>query len=546
MSRTPWFWALVMLGVASACEPEALAPARVTCVNDAECGTAAVCLLGICVDPRSQRLDEVDLEIRPPMEGGMRPQQTMNVRVGPQSAQERVIVELRETVTARGNVVDGSQASVGAQVVAVPDSGIPGRTLVATASSSGPMGGFALPLVAADPSRAAGAYQVAIFPEDSLSRPPHYLPDAIRPIDPDMDFAALTRIQLPEPASLRAVRGQVVAGEGEDYVPVPDMEVHAFAGTRRVSSVGLTDAEGRFTLYLPPEHDDFLELEVRPTDASRLNPFTRLDAWLPQDNSRIVLAPLAAPVPFAGVVRSPTGEPVAGARIYACQEAQARDQMTAFRALITTNEDGSYDSELRPGTYDFAVLPPPGENDAGLLVGFTAEVTANDGPRFMLPERLDLHGEVATAEGGPLVGAEVRLTRIGAQFDEFERALDEIVWTFQTFTGTEGDFALRVDPGRYRLLILPDPGAGLPRETRVIDVTESTYDARFELLPNAFVLGRVSFRGESVPGAQITAFSSILDESGEPIELGSALASDDGLFEIVVPDLQAERPFFLP
>jgi hypothetical protein len=37
-----------------------------------------------------------------------------------------------------------------------------------------------------------------------------------------------------------------------------------------------------------------------------------------------------------------------------------------------------------------------------------------------------------------------------------------------------------------------------------------------------------------------------LDESGEPIELGSALVSEDGFFEIVVPDLQSEEPSFFP
>ena len=539
-----WLPLVFLLG--SACEPEALAPSRTTCVNDTECGAEAACLLGICVDPRSQRLDEVDLEIRPSEEGGFRPQQRMSVHVGPQSEDERVVVELRETVTARGSVVDGTHTSVGAQVVAVPESGIPGRALVSTASSSGPMGGFALPLVAVDPEDVGGAYQVAIFPEDSRSRPPHYLMEEIRPIDVEMDFAALSKIQLPEPTSLQVIQGQVLAGDGRDQVPVPDMEVRAFEGTRRISSVGLTDADGNFVLYLPPAHDDFLELEIRPTESTRLNPVTRLDAWFPEDGSRIVLAPLEAPVAFSGVVRSPAGEPVSGARIYACQESHSWDRMKSFRALITTDEDGSYETELRPGVYDFAILPPPGESDAGLLVGFSAEVDGANAPRFLLPERLDLQGEATTAEGAPLVGAEIRLTRIGAQNDESERALDEIVWTFQTFTGMDGDFALRVDPGRYRLLILPDPGAGLPRETRVIDVTTSIYDARYQLLPKAFVLGQVSVRGEAVPGAQITAFSSILDESGEPIELGSALVSEDGFFEIVVPDLQSEEPSFFP
>lgn len=535
---------LLLLGVA--CEPEALAPARTTCVSDAECGTAAACLLGICVDPRSQRLDEVDLEIRPSEDGGFRPQQRMSVHVGPQSEDERVSVELRETVTARGNVVDGTQTSVGARVVAVPESGIPGRALVSTASSSGPMGGFALPLVAIDPDDVGGAYQVAIFPEDNRSRPPHYLMDEIRPYDVEMDFAALSSIQLPEPTSLIAIQGQVLAGDAQEQIPIADMEVRAFEGTRRISSVGLTDAEGNFVLYLPPDHDEFLELELRPTESNRLNPVTRLDAWLPEDGSRIILAPLEEPVTLSGVVRSPSGEPVGGARIYACQEFHSRDRMSNFRALITTNEDGSYETELRPGVYDFAILPPPGENEAGLLVGFSAEVGDTNDPQFLLPERLDLQGEATTADGAPLVGAEIRLTRIGAQNDESERALDEIVWTFQTFTGMDGDFALRVDPGRYRLLILPDPGAGLPRETRVIDVTASVYDARYQLLPKAFVLGQVSVRGEAVPGAQITAFSSILDESGEPIELGSTLVSQDGKFEIVVPDLQTEPASFFP
>lgn len=531
--------ALASLTVFAACDSPLVDAPGNTCVDDRECGVFAACVLGICIDPRAQRLDEVDLEIRPPEGSGLRPQQMFGVRVGPSSDEARAPILLRRTITLRGNVVDAADAPVTAQVVAVPQAGIPGRALVASASSSGPVGGFSLPLVAADPERGDEGYRLAVFPTESHARPPLYLEGPLR-LEGAAAGEELGVIELPEPASLRTASGKVITSDGSAALPVPGLEVIALDEGRRVSSIGLTDELGSFTLFLSPQAPDAPQLEVRPTEASRLNPILTLAGFELGPDLVIDLGRLAAPVPFSGVVRGPTGAPVPGARIYARSESVHPGGTALLSVLTVADEVGAYDAELRPGRYAFAVVPPPAEPVAGLLTGFEANVGASAQPQFDLPGRIDLFGRVRSAEGQPVAGAEVRLSRIGPAAGGRERVLEGVVWTFSALTDSEGRFSLPVDPGRYRALVLPDPGSGLPRETRVLDVADSPAEVSFDLLPAALIAGQIRAGDTPVVGARVTAFSTFVGETGEPFELGAGISSDEGRFDIVLPDLDGE------
>lgn len=543
-SVRPFLVATFALAALSACDADLLGKGPLTCVSDDECGRRNACVLGVCVDPRAQALDEVNLEIRPAEESGYRPQQVFGVRVGPGSEDGRTVVELRETIFVRGNVVDASGAPVPAQVVAVPQAGIPGRALVANAAATGVEGAFSLPLVAADEARLDDEYRLAVFPDDVHARPPHYIAGAVRADSPTNELLH-GDIELPDPTSLVRISGRVVTSDGAVMLPVKGLEVRLYDGSRRVSTVGVTNDNGEFTLDVTPSAPVLVSLEIRPTEQSRLNPTLRVDDWVSvidsADLGDIDLGALPAPVPFTGIVRGPSGAPVPGARIYARATVSNELGEGVLNVLTVADEEGHYDAELRPGRYELAAVPPVTDPSAGLLVGFSANVSATSSPQLNLPERVEVSGAVQAADGTDVFGATVQLTRIGAGGGPTEAVLDGVTWTFSATTDGGGGFTLRVDPGRYRVSIVPDPASGLPRDSRVLDVLEPASDLKLVLPAKALIAGQLVTRGgAALEMAQVAAFSTIVGESGEAFELGSALTSGDGRFEIVVPDLAAE------
>lgn len=508
------------------------------CVSDNECASPDyVCVIGVCVNPDNTALDQVHLEVRPLDESAYEPQQLLDVAVTKESG--RTPIALRPTVGVYGTVVDGAHGgAVPAEVIAVQSGGIPGRALVVTASTNMASGAFTLPLVERDD------YTLSLQPGDP-TRPPVLLgsysvgasPTGERPLQEGQP------VTLPGLEELLRVSGRVTAGEGTAQLGVEALEVRLLDGNRRVSSQARTDALGAFELFLPREIASApLELEVRPTQANRLNPTLRVPLELLEpledhvELGDVKLGALQAPVPFAGVVHGPDGRPVPNASIHVVGALGAG----SFSLLITADEEGRYDAELRPARYDFVVVAPPSYSQAGLLSRYNAEVSAAAPPPVLnLPARLLLSGSVEDDDKRPVGNATVQMTRVGAAHGAAEPLLEGLTWTFTAVTDAEGRWQQRVDPGRYRVVVIPDASTTRPRHTQLIDVDAENDTHALRLCPSSVVAGVVQgAAGETLGMATLTAYAPLVGETGAAIELGGAHSAADGSFEILLPDLE--------
>lgn len=507
-----------------------------SCVDDAECQQVHpdhVCVIGVCVDPDNTALDQVHLEIRPADDSGYRPQQLLDVPVTSESG--RTTIELRQTVNVHGTVIDAALGTVvPADVLAVQQDGLLGRALVVSAGTDMGSGAFSLPLVERD------TYSLVFQPKDSARPPLLFAQSYAVAASPTGDRALQDGpVELPGPDELLRVVGRVTAGEGTAQLGVEGLEVRVLDGTRRVSSLARTDALGAFVVSLPrAAGESALVLEVRPTQQNRLNPTVEvalgaLDGDL--ELGDVKLGALKAPVPFSGVVHGPDGRPVPNASIY------VRGPLGAgrFSLLLTADEEGRYDAELRPARYDFVVVAPPSEPTAGLLASYNAEVGGGaPAPMLNLPGRLLQSGSVVDSQKQPVSNATVHMTRIAAPSGEVEPLLDGLVWTFTTVTDGDGRWQQRVDPGRYRVVIIPDASTTRPRHTQLIDVDPEQTSHAFELPPSSVVAGVVhGVAGEAMGAATVTAYAPVTVEGGAAVELGSAQTAADGSFEILLPDL---------
>ncbi len=545
-ARSSSLWPWLALAVVMGCDAALLnvPGAGAPCVDDDECRAQSsrfVCVIGVCVDPDNTALDEVYLEVRPLETSGYQPQQLDQVQASEDGG--RTTIELRQTVNVHGSVVDGAlDSGVAAQVTAVLQQGIPGRALVVTADTAAADGTFALPLVESD------TYSLSFWPSDS-SRPPlfrerSYVVAASATGDTTLDDGA--PVALPGVGDLVHLMGRVTAGEGTAQLGVEGLEVRVLDGKRRVSSVAKTDVGGHFALsVLPSAVEVPLVLEVRPTQQNRLNPIVRVELPALEDQLElddVKLGVLQAPVPFSGVVSGPDGRPVPGASVY------VRGALGAgsFSDLITADDEGRYDAELRPARYDFVVVAPPSYPSAGLLAAFSAEVGGEaPAPILNLPERLLVSGSVVDAgseedgyRGQPVGNASVQMTRISGVGGEQEPLLEGLGWTFTAVTDAEGKWQQRVDPGRYRVVIQPDASTTRPRFTDVIDVAPEETAHRFQLAPSSVVAGYVSgVEGQPIAMSTVTAYAPLVGETGAAIELGSAQTKADGSFEILLPVL---------
>lgn len=520
------------VSVWTACAADALFEADVgqPCASDDECGPRRfVCVIGVCVDSTAQSLDEVRLEVSPPESSGYRPQQLPDpVVIGEEGRAE---VRLAPTVRLRGSVIDPNGAGIASQVIAVPAGGIEGRALVVTAQAAGAGGDFALPLVE------GSTYRLTVQPQDA-ARPPFFVASD-QSIGPSPTGEVLYgAITLPDLASLENLSGRVVSGAGTAMLGVEGLEVRALSEGRRVSSVGRTLADGSFTIFLAAGADGPFVVEVRPTESNRLNPIVMVeDVYVGEGNvnlGEIPLGSLPAPVPFAGVVRGPDGEEVGSATIHLSAELGEG----TFSLVLNADEDGAYDAELRPGTYEVAVVAPPDNPSAGLLTGFTTEVDATSSPTLNLPGRVLATGAVVSASQEPVSNAQVVLTRLGVSGGGADGVLEDQRWSFVAITDITGAWQKAVDPGRYRVTLLPDPAANLPRDTRVVDIDESSRDLGERALPPpAVIAGEIkSADGAPLGMSVVTAFSAFAGGEGA-LELGSSLTDNDGAFEILLPDL---------
>lgn len=500
---------LGVLGGAVGCSLE---PISGVCEGDVGCPDESVCAFGLCVDPGA--LENVDLEVEPT---GTSDVPTQNVFDVSTVAGNRVDVTLQPRATLIGQVVDDDGEAIGATVFASPQRIIPGR--VRQPSVVVDEARYELPLIRGQ------SYRLLAQPDDP-SLPPTAPSD---PIEAGRDDAPVLAVRADV-----TVRGFVVAGEGAAAIAQTGVEVFIVddAG-RRVSSlaaIGDDVVDGAFTLRLQSGVVG-ARLVVRPQQADgrpTLSLPITLDAAGDFDLGALSLG-VAGRVVLSGQVRTSSGAPAAQAVVVL--RGQVGAGVTTVRT--TTGDDGTFRLSLSPGSYSAAAVA--NDNGGGLVVTTLDVVEGRDDLVFTLAPRITSTLRLTTAEGLSVPLSSVVMTRVGNVDGLAEPVLGGGAQpAFLGAADDTGTVVLAVDPGRYRISIVPPRGTGVPVFS--VSLTVADDSERTIALPPATILAGTLTGGQG-GGAYVRVFSEVTDEVGRAILLGETIAEADGTFAVPLPDI---------
>lgn len=493
---------------------------QATCVDDQACPDGTVCAFGLCADPSA--LGVVDVEVEPVVASGLPTQSIFAVDT---TSETRVDVALAEAVTVGGGVVAGSGGGLSATVTAVPAREIAGRRRQPTTTT--PDGPFVLSLVAGE------SYRLQAVPTER-DLPPIFPGDAfVAGSDSPPALVMTSERTASGPVHPITVKGQVVAGVGVAAQPISELELFLLdSGGRRVSSLGVSDAEGHFEIGLAARHDD-VRFVARRSERNALSPTLAFPLDLGTESvldlGVLSLGESLGIVRVEGEVRSVGGAPLT-------------DAVVAFRGLVgagiaearTVTVDGRFSVSLHPGAYSVAAVGAVDGPDG--LVVTTLEVTQDLRDVVLtLPARVPAGFTIVAASGLPVDLASVVLTRVGDENGLGEPVLGEAQPVFLGSTDDDGFAGFSVDPGRYRISIQPPRGIEAPTFTTLITVIEAA-DRTITLPASTVVPGTLrTSAGEPVVGAFVRVYSSLTDELGRAIFLGEGLSNADGSFDVVVP-----------
>jgi hypothetical protein len=331
------------------------------------------------------------------------------------------------------------------------------------------------------------------------------------------------------------VRGQLVAGVGVAAQPISELEVLLLDGDgRRVSSLGVTDIDGRFELGLAERFSN-VRFVARRSEQNALSPTLEFPLDLGPDAivdlGVVSLGTSLGVVRVEGEVRTATGARVEGA-------------VVAFRGLIgagvaearTQTLDGRFSVSLHPGSYSVAVIGAPADS-AGLTVTTLDVTTDARDVLITLPERVPTAFTVTSSAGSAVSLASVVLTRVGDETGLAEPVLATAQPVFLGSTDDDGRATFAVDPGRYRISIQPPRGVDAPVFSTLLTVGEAGVERELVLPPSVIMAGTLQDpAGQAVVGAFVRVFSALTDELGRAIFLGEGLSAADGTFEVVVAE----------
>lgn len=508
---------VIVVALTPACADAAL---QATCVDDQACPEGTVCAFGLCADPSA--LGVVDIEVEPVVASGLPTQSIFAVDT---VTETRVDVTLAEAVNVSGGVVAASGGGLGATVTAVPDREIAGRRRQPTTTTAD--GPFGLSLVAGE------SYRLQAVPTER-DLPPIFADQAfVAGSDGTPSLVMTSERTASGPIHPITLKGQVVAGVGVAAQPISELELFLLDDRgRRVSSLGVSDAEGHFEIGLAARHDD-VRFVARRSERNALSPTLAFPLDLGTESvvdlGVLSLGASLGIVRVEGEVRSFSGAPLT-------------DAVVAFRGLVgagiaearTVTTDGRFSVSLHPGSYSVAAVGAVGGPD-GLLVT-TLEV-AQDLRDVVLtvPERVPAGFDIVTSTGQPVDLASVVLTRVGDENGLAEPVLGVAQPVFLGSTDDDGHAGFSVDPGRYRIAIQPPRGVEAPTFSTLITVIEAA-DRTITLPASTVVPGTLrTGAGDPVVGAFVRVYSSLTDELGRAIFLGEGLSNADGTFDVIVP-----------
>lgn len=287
-----------------------------------------------------------------------------------------------------------------------------------TTANSGEQGQYDIEL-------AAGEYQVRAIGDGVVGLPQPVLRVAGGPAPVRFDI---------EVQRLATVRGQVVDHRGGGVAGATVVLMPASAAQGQLVKMGdvlgslTTDPGGGFELEVLAGGDVALEAE-----SAGLRGRAVLDSVAPGSERQVVIR-LEQGASLAGIVRAPSGAPVAGAQVHVSVRANGMEQ----RHELTCGDDGRF--AIDPVLAGAAVLEARAEGYAQAApTGATLAPGKEAKVELRLQEPLAMAGRVVDAAGEPVAGVRVRAGRAGTRMKALE-----------THTAADGTFAFdAVDRGPY-------------------------------------------------------------------------------------------------
>ncbi len=202
---------------------------------------------------------------------------------------------------------------------------------------------------------------------------------------------------------------------------------------------------------------------------------TRFPITLPPTPPVILdLGPFGSAVTVSGTLRTPSGDPLAGANVYLEEDVIGGG---SFRTqTIVSPSTGSFSlTALLTATGRTATLwafPPP-ESGCGIVVASVRVTGPGDFGALLCPAKVRVHGEVHLPSGAEAAGIQVTAQPISST--PGYPLPSSLV---RGATGSTGVYSLYLDPAVYRLDFVP--GGTLPRLSRFVTIPGELADSGFK------------------------------------------------------------------
>jgi hypothetical protein len=333
---------------------------------------------------------------------------------------------------------------------------------------------------------------------------------------------------------------EVLSVDGEEKLPAAGLQVRAIDknSARVVSSIGETDEFGSVAIRI---NDSTTEYWIRLTSRSDGDPFpaASVDPAVPLADDPIEI-PRLDPVQFTGRVRDVDDSPVPAATVrFLSIGIFSGSQLGlegSFSASATTDEDGSFDAELLPGTYSIAVTPPEAVESAWGILVTTLPVAEDvtEAGTLIVPAQISLRGQVTTfsEESAPGVTILAR-ARLGEDSAGPNRSQEAV-------SSDMGAFAMSVDAGLYDMHVQMSSETGfawLLEPELAMSEASGDLERGYRLDPPIPVRGVIrASNGEVVPNALIRAyvFTSAEGDASRPIQVAETVSGEDGSYRLLI------------
>jgi len=379
------------------------------------------------------------------------------------------------------------------------------------------------------------------------SLPPLYLEASVQggdPADPfrfDISFPVGLETECSDERKTNCTLAADVASfDGEVELPEPGLQVRAIDEVtgRVVSSIGETDAWGRFAIRIGDATPDYL---IRVTSSVGAEPFPAVSvdpdvAFAGDPDRKVIRIPRLSPVQFTGRVSDEAGSAVPGATVrflsnsvFDYSELGLRG---SFSGSATTNEDGTFGAELLSGFYSITVTPPDDSSSSWGVLSSEALVgeEVSVAEALVVPSKVELFGSVSTFKEEAAAGVPVLArARLNSTLGSMHRSQEAV-------SNSQGGFTMGMDLGLYDMHIKVPSETGYAWLVEPALVMDNDLARTYRLDPPLRVEGLVrASDGNGVPGALIRAY--VLADDGtskRPVQVAETVADEEGNYRLLI------------